>query len=89
MERPLMQGAVADLTQAIGHTPIVRLNRIADHVESSIYVKLEYLNPAGSMKDRVALNIIRRGLKDAGSAFLQKPFTAKGLAAAAREALTT
>jgi cystathionine beta-synthase len=58
MERPLMQGAVADLTQAIGHTPIVRLNRIAEHVESSIYVKLEYLNPAGSMKDRVALNII-------------------------------
>ena len=53
-----MKGAVAELTQAIGHTPIVRLNRVADEVESEIYVKLEYLNPAGSMKDRVGLNII-------------------------------
>jgi len=75
MERPLMQGAVADLTQAIGHTPIVRLNRIAEHVESSIYVKLEYLNPAGSMKDRVALNIIRdaeaRGMLGPGGTIIE------------------
>ncbi len=75
MERPLMQGAVADLTQAIGHTPIVRLNRIAEHVESSIYVKLEYLNPAGSMKDRVALNIIgdaeQRGMLGPGGTIVE------------------
>jgi cystathionine beta-synthase len=75
MERPLMQGAVADLTQAVGNTPIVRLNRIAEHVESSIYVKLEYLNPAGSMKDRVALNIIRdaeeRGMLGPGGTIVE------------------
>ena len=75
MDRPLMHGAVADLTQAIGHTPIVRLNRIAEHVESSIYVKLEYLNPAGSMKDRVALNIIgdaeRRGMLGPGGTIVE------------------
>ncbi|HWB78957.1 MAG TPA: pyridoxal-phosphate dependent enzyme [Nannocystaceae bacterium] len=75
MDRPLMQGAVADLTEAVGRTPIVRLNRIAEHVESSIYVKLEYLNPAGSMKDRVALNIIgdaeRRGMLGPGGTIVE------------------
>ena len=57
--RKLMHGAVSDVTQAIGKTPIVRLGKVAAHVRSSIYVKCEYLNPGGSMKDRIALNIIR------------------------------
>lgn len=75
MSKPLMQGAVADLTQAIGHTPIVRLNRVAEGIESEIYVKLESLNPAGSMKDRVALNIIRdaeqRGMLGPGGTIIE------------------
>ncbi|MBL8946077.1 MAG: pyridoxal-phosphate dependent enzyme [Myxococcales bacterium] len=75
MERQLMRGAVADLTQAIGHTPIVRLQRVAESVESNIYVKLEYLNPAGSMKDRVALNIIgdaeKRGMLGPGGTIVE------------------
>ncbi|MBK6916583.1 MAG: pyridoxal-phosphate dependent enzyme [Deltaproteobacteria bacterium] len=75
MQRSLMRGAVADLTQAIGHTPIVRLQRVAEDVESSIYVKLEYLNPAGSMKDRVALNIItdaeKRGMLGPGGTIVE------------------
>ena len=57
--RKLMHGAYADVTQAIGRTPMVRLNKVAAHIRSSIYVKCEYLNPGGSMKDRIALNIIR------------------------------
>lgn len=75
MDRPLMRGAVADLTQAIGHTPIVRLNHVAASVESEIYVKIEYMNPAGSMKDRVAVNIIRdaeaRGLLAPGGTIVE------------------
>jgi cystathionine beta-synthase len=75
MTKPLMQGAVADLTQAIGHTPIVRLNRVAEGIESEIYIKLESLNPAGSMKDRVALNIIRdaeaRGMLGPGGTIIE------------------
>ena len=75
MERELMRGAVADLTQAIGNTPIVRLQRVAESVESNIYVKLEYLNPAGSMKDRVALNIIsdaeKRGMLGPGGTIIE------------------
>jgi cystathionine beta-synthase len=43
---------------AIGDTPIVRLNRVTQGLKADIYVKLEFLNPGGSMKDRVALKII-------------------------------
>ncbi len=67
----MMRGALSDVTKAIGNTPIVKLNRVTEGVESDIYVKLEYLNPAGSHKDRVALNMIRdaeaAGLKPGGT----------------------
>ncbi len=75
MSKPLMQGAVAELTQAIGQTPIVRLNRVVEGVESEIYVKIEYMNPAGSMKDRVGLNIIQdaeqRGMLGPGGTIIE------------------
>jgi cystathionine beta-synthase len=71
----LMHGARANITEAIGNTPIVRLNKVASHVKSTLYVKCEYLNPGGSMKDRVALNIIRdaerRGLLTAGGTIVE------------------
>jgi cystathionine beta-synthase len=56
----------------IGHTPLVRLARVAHSVAPMIYAKLEYLNPGGSIKDRVGLYIVeqaeRRGeLKPGGT----------------------
>jgi len=70
-----MKGARANIVEAIGNTPIVKLNKVASHVKSDIFVKLEYLNPGGSMKDRVALNIIkdaeRRGLLSPGSTIIE------------------
>jgi len=67
----MMRGAQGDITKAVGHTPIVRLNRVTEGLESEIYVKCEYLNPGGSHKDRVALNMIRdaesAGLKPGGT----------------------
>jgi cystathionine beta-synthase len=56
----------------IGHTPLVRLKRVAHHVAAPIYAKLECLNPGGSIKDRLGLYIIeqaeRRGdLKPGGT----------------------
>src|SRR6187431_1242961 len=67
----MMRGALSDITKAVGHTPIVRLNRVTEGVESDIYVKLEYLNPGGSHKDRVAINMIKdaeaAGLKPGGT----------------------
>ena len=49
---------VNSVLDAIGDTPIVRLNSVTKGLKAEIYVKLEFLNPAGSMKDRVALKII-------------------------------
>ena len=44
--------------ELIGHTPVVRLNRIVPDGAATIYVKLESANPGGSVKDRIALSII-------------------------------
>jgi cystathionine beta-synthase len=72
---PMMKGARANIIESIGNTPIVKLNKVSAHVKSEIYVKLEYLNPGGSMKDRVALNIIRdaerRGLLQPGGTIVE------------------
>ncbi len=46
--------------ELIGNTPMVRLNKIGADVESEILVKLEYLNPSGSLKDRIALEMIEK-----------------------------
>ncbi len=59
----MMKGAVADVSEAIGNTPIVRLNRMGAGLKADIYCKLGYLNPGGSMKDRIALNIINEAEK--------------------------
>ena len=47
----------------MGHTPLVKLGRVAHHVAPSIYAKLENLNPGGSIKDRVGLYIIEQAEK--------------------------
>lgn len=44
----------------VGNTPLVRLQRMASHTQSQVLVKLEGNNPAGSVKDRPALNMIRQ-----------------------------
>ncbi|HHM01970.1 MAG TPA: cysteine synthase [Caldithrix abyssi] len=49
-----------NILDAIGNTPIVKLNRMVPENGPNVYVKLEYLNPAGSIKDRIARHIIRR-----------------------------
>ena len=70
-----MTGAAANILETIGHTPIVKLQKVAKHVAAEIFVKCEYLNPAGSMKDRVALNIVtdaeRRGLLGPGATIVE------------------
>jgi cystathionine beta-synthase len=47
-----------DILQTIGNTPLVRLNRIAKELPCPIYAKVEFFNPGGSVKDRIAVNII-------------------------------
>jgi cysteine synthase len=66
LTRPLASEPGADGTSAglrvdaaIGHTPIVTLRRIVDSDMADVWVKLEGLNPGGSIKDRTALGMIR------------------------------
>ena len=47
-----------DITGLIGETPIVKLNKMTDEDSADIYLKLEFMNPASSVKDRIALAMI-------------------------------
>jgi len=47
-----------NVLQCVGDTPLIRLGKVAGDLPCRLYAKLEYINPAGSIKDRVALNII-------------------------------
>ncbi len=64
-----------DITALIGQTPLVQLNRLPEEGVADIYVKLEYLNPGGSVKDRICLNMIeeaeRQGTLKPGSTMVE------------------
>jgi len=49
---------VNNIAELIGHTPLVRLNRLPNPEGAAVYVKLESFNPSGSVKDRAAYNMI-------------------------------
>jgi S-sulfo-L-cysteine synthase (O-acetyl-L-serine-dependent) len=49
-----------DILQTIGNTPLVRINRLNPNKNTTIYAKLEGLNPTGSIKDRIALSMIQQ-----------------------------
>ena len=49
-----------DVTQLVGETPMLHLHRLVPRGAADVFVKLEYLNPGGSIKDRAAIGIIRR-----------------------------
>jgi cystathionine beta-synthase len=47
-----------NILQAVGDTPLVRLNSVTAGLKSTLYAKIEYVNPGGSVKDRIAMQII-------------------------------
>jgi len=51
------------MLELIGNTPMVRLNKICKGLDSEILVKLEYTNPSGSLKDRIAFEMIKEAEK--------------------------
>ncbi len=65
----------ADILKTIGWTPIVRLNKLTESLRPNIFAKLEFLNPTGSVKDRMALFIIedaeRKGLLKPGGTIVE------------------
>ncbi|QIB26562.1 cysteine synthase A [Caloranaerobacter azorensis] len=54
----------SSIIETIGNTPIVKLNNIVDKNSADVYVKLEYFNPGSSVKDRIALNMIKQAEKE-------------------------
>ncbi len=59
-----MQKALPDITQTIGNTPLVKLNRIADGLSADVYLKCEFFNPLSSVKDRIGLAMIEAGERE-------------------------
>jgi cystathionine beta-synthase len=53
-----------NVLDAIGNTPLVKLNRITADIPCEIYAKLEFMNPSGSIKDRVAKHMILKAERD-------------------------
>ncbi len=52
-----------DITETMGNTPLVRLNRVTQGLEATVLAKLEYFNPLGSVKDRIAVSMIEAAEK--------------------------
>ncbi|MDD9858715.1 MAG: pyridoxal-phosphate dependent enzyme, partial [Gammaproteobacteria bacterium] len=77
------------IIEAIGNTPVVRLNRVARGVRANLYAKLEFTNPGGSIKDRIGHWMIedaeRRGKLKPGGTIIEGTSgnTGVGLAMAA------
>jgi cysteine synthase A len=66
-----------DVSELVGRTPLVRLNRVIEDVDATIAVKLESRNPAASVKDRIGLAMIddaeRRGVIEPGKTTIVEP----------------
>jgi cystathionine beta-synthase len=64
-----------NILEAIGGTPLVRLNRINQGLRPQIYVKADYTNPGGSVKDRIGITMIddaeRRGMLKPGGTIIE------------------
>ena len=52
------------ITEGIGKTPLVQLNRLSPEDGATIYGKVEFFNPGGSVKDRICLNMVNEAEKD-------------------------
>jgi cysteine synthase len=84
---PLMpRGIARDITETIGNTPLVRLNRITAEVKAEVVAKLESFNPLGSVKDRIGVSMIldieeKKGLKH-GSTLVEPTSGNTGIALA-------
>lgn len=53
-----MNAVLNNITEAFGKTPLVKLNRLTEGINADVLVKLEFYNPAGSVKDRIGIAIV-------------------------------
>src|SRR3989442_4336315 len=83
-----MKKIADNILEAIGHTPMVRINKITEHLDATVVAKLETFNPGNWIKDRSALKVIedaeRAGLLKPGGTIIEGPSgnTGMGLAIA-------
>lgn len=81
-----MQRVYNNISELIGNTPLLKLNNVTKGLKANIYGKIEYMNPGGSIKDRIALYMIekaeKQGLIKPGDTILENSSgnTAMGLA---------
>ncbi len=75
-----------NITEVVGATPLVRLNSVARNVPGTIYVKCEFMNPGGSVKDRIGLAMVeaaeREGTLKPGGVIVEATSGNTGLALA-------
>lgn len=58
------ENSTVSILDLVGNTPLIRLRNLTAHLQNvEVYGKAEYLNPAGSVKDRAALNMMLRGIE--------------------------
>src|SRR5271167_987389 len=64
-----------NILEAIGHTPLIRLNKLAKSSPAEVWVKADYMNPGGSVKDRIGVWMIdeaeRKGLLKPGGTIVE------------------
>src|SRR4051794_344993 len=64
-----------NILETIGRTPLIRINRLARELKAEVYIKADYLNPGGSVKDRIGIAMIdeaeRKGLLKPGGTIIE------------------
>src|SRR6202022_3401498 len=64
-----------NVLEAFGNTPLIRLNRLTKGLAAEVYVKADYLNPGGSVKDRIGVSMIdeaeKKGLLKPGGTIIE------------------
>jgi cysteine synthase A len=59
-----VSGVYNNILETIGNTPLVKLNNLTDENSANVYVKVEFMNPGSSVKDRIALHMIETAEKE-------------------------